>query len=71
MIIMTDNLNESSNELDSLTRHRMTSNESEPLNKELRNSLIQSLFLGGILGFLAGIIAASFLHKYIVHPLGW
>lgn len=27
--------------------------------------------LAFVLGILVGIVIASFLHKFIVHPLGW
>lgn len=41
------------------------------LDKNLRDSLLNCLALGSIIGFLCGLVAASLLHKYIVHPLGW
>lgn len=27
--------------------------------------------LAFVLGILIGIVIASFLHRYVVHPLGW
>lgn len=68
-------LNQSSNHLDELTRHRMKPKSSlkktEDLDKPLRDVLMQTLFFGIVVGAIIGIVLASFLHKYIVHPLGW
>lgn len=46
----------------------------DPLIKELNKQLSNTnkyFALMFILGFLFGIVTASFLHKFIVHPLGW
>lgn len=72
MIIMTDEFKpESSSELDSLTRSRFVSeNQIDELvsNSSLLDKVTALSFL---LGMITGIILASLLHKYIVHPLGF
>jgi len=40
----------------------------EWLNKKEMSSFFALAFVGGV---ITGIIVASFLHKYIVHALGW
>ena len=47
------------------------SRENSKMSKELKDALLQTLSLGIVAGFFIGLIAASFLHKYIVHPLGF
>jgi hypothetical protein len=47
----------------------------DSLNKEQleeRKSLVLiGIVFGGAIGFIIGIVLTSFLHKYIVHPLGF
>lgn len=50
-------------QLDDLTRHRMKVNSVRETD--------HAMALAFILGTIFGIILASFLHKFIVHPLGW
>ena len=46
--------------------------KNDPLVEWLNKKEIKSFFLLAFMGGLfTGIIVASFLHKYIVHPLGW
>jgi hypothetical protein len=41
------------------------------LDNETKRTIYTALYGGMVLGFLLGIVVASYLHKYIVHPLGW
>lgn len=41
------------------------------LNKGLKKEMTNVIMFAMMIGIIIGIIIASFLHKYIVHPLGW
>jgi hypothetical protein len=49
--------------------------QNDPLLKHINKQNIESikiaLALGAIVGFLIGLVVSSYLHKYIVHPLGY
>lgn len=56
-------------ELDDLTRQRMKSHDES--NNHFGVELDHSIALAFMAGIVIGIVLASFLHKFIVHPLGW
>lgn len=60
------NMNDSSNELDPLTKYRMLGDKVQDIHLVDRITA-----LAFVIGILVGIIIASFLHKYIAHPLGF
>lgn len=66
MIILDMDEPESSSHLDDLTRFRMKGRD-----ESFSSSLDSTIKFAFILGIIVGIILASFLHKYIVHPFGW
>lgn len=45
----------------------------DPMIKELNavDNVNKIIALSFVIGIIFGIIIASFLHKYIVHPFGW
>lgn len=43
----------------------------DELNHTVKNQLLLVMVVSGASGFVIGIILASFLHKFIVHPLGY
>ena len=43
----------------------------EELNPNLKHEFIRLAAVSFLGGILIGIVIASFLHKYIVHPFGW
>lgn len=72
-ILMTDYKPESTSELDSLTRSKLKYHDSAEgfSNINPNSDILLALVLGGIIGFIGGLISSSLLHKYIVHPLGF
>ena len=46
-------------------------NEINKTKHKVIHTIQLSMSLGIIIGFLIGLVTSSFLHKYIVHPLGW
>jgi D-serine dehydratase len=51
-------------------QHIIDSLNNEQL-RERQSIIMGAVLVGGIVGFTIGIIAASLLHKFIVHPLGF
>jgi len=67
--VTNDNDSRSENHLDELTRARL---KDSSFNNEVDYRLVDKVTgFAFCLGLVAGIILASFLHKYIVHPLGF
>lgn len=45
----------------------------DEINRDMdkRELILTAVLCGSVIGFIIGIVVASLLHKYIVHPLGW
>ena len=57
-----------------------TMSKNDPILKQMNtrikpvsstDSIKLALLVGGVFGFVVGLIVASLLHEYIVHPLGF
>ena len=73
MIYLTEDNGHSLNELDEVTRERLKGGSWDAFdnNAETGHLIDRVTALAFVLGFIIGIITASYLHEYIVHPLGW
>jgi len=74
LYLMSEDNGHSLNELDEVTRERLRDNSwgNDFGNLETTGSLIDKVTaLAFVLGVIVGIIVASYLHEYIVHPLWW
>ena len=50
----------------------MTFNDKQIIQEINQVQLLDKITcLAFVIGFVGGILVASLLHKYIVHPLGW